>query len=147
MSRGAYVYEYPRPSVTADVVVVTRKEPQRILLIRRANEPYQGCWALPGGFIEMHETLEESARRELLEETGVVAKKMYELGAWGDPDRDPRGRTITIAYLTIVSGVEPQAADDAAEARWFPLQRPPKMAFDHAKIIAAARRRLKTMAE
>src|SRR5437763_9102257 len=140
-----YTYDYPRPSVTVDVVIVSDEPDPRVLLIRRKHEPFAGMWALPGGFIDMEEALEAAARRELHEETGVEAEQLEQLHTFGDPGRDPRGRTISIAYLAQVdkSEVQPQAADDAAEADWFPLAKPPELAFDHDKILARARRYLR----
>ena len=145
MSKAKYTYHYPRPAVAVDLAIVSRASPRRVLLIRRKNEPYRGCWALPGGFIEMEETLEESARRELLEETGIVAGKLTVLGVYGDPGRDPRGRVITVTYLAEVdpAKVRPIAADDAAEVGWFSLRKPPKLAFDHAKMLSDARKLLR----
>ena len=99
MPKKTYTYNYPRPSVTVDLVLVSRSLPARVLLIQRRDDPFAGDWALPGGFIEMHETLEESARRELLEETGLSIGKLTPIGVYGDPGRDPRGRTISVAYL------------------------------------------------
>ena len=145
MPPGKFVYEYPRPAVTVDVVIVTREEKPRVLLIRRKHDPYEGCWALPGGFVDMDEALDAAARRELLEETGVKATDLAQIGTFGDPGRDPRGRTITVAYLAQVDhdAVQPRAADDAAEVGWFSLQRPPTLAFDHKDILAVARKILK----
>lgn len=139
-----YCYEYPRPSVTADVVLVTTEDPPRVLLVKRKNEPYAGKWALPGGFIDMAETLEETARRELQEETGITVKRLEQLHTFGDPGRDPRGRTITVAFFAQVNPtrLKPAAADDALEVAWHSLLRPPPLAFDHAKILGLARRRL-----
>ena len=145
MAKQTFTYEYPRPSVAVDLVLVSKQSPLRVLLIRRKHEPFAGLWALPGGFIEMNETLEESARRELKEETGLETGRLVQLGTYGDPGRDPRGRTISVIYLGIVGAtkLKPRAADDAAEVGWFSLQRPPKLAFDHAKALADARRCLK----
>src|SRR5689334_21559916 len=118
-----YTYKYPRPAVTVDIVVVTDEDKPRVLLIRRKHDPYAGKWAIPGGFVDMDETLEDAARRELLEETGVRVKRMEQLSTFGDPGRDPRGRTISIVYLTRVRPQElrPKAADDAAEVGWHSL--------------------------
>ena len=144
MPRGKYVYEYPRPAVTVDIVIVTREKKPRVLLVRRRHEPYQGLWATPGGFIEMDESLDDAARRELFEETGVRLKKLVQLHTFGDPKRDPRGRNIAVAYLALVEpdDLDPCAGDDAAEVGWFSLARPPKLAFDHKDILAAARKYL-----
>jgi 8-oxo-dGTP diphosphatase len=138
-SNGMYSYRYPRPAVTADTLVFSsdRKE---ILLIRRKNDPYKGCWAFPGGFLNMDETLEQCARRELMEETTVAAGEMHEIGTYSAVDRDPRGRVITTAYYTFVdkNAVHPYAADDAAEIGWFRLDSLPPLAFDHKEILADA---------
>ena len=146
-ARGSapHCYEYPRPMVTVDVVIVTREERRRVLLIRRKNEPFADQWALPGGYVDMDEDLPDAARRELREETGVEAKRLEQLGAFGAPGRDPRGRTISIAYLGEVgaAAAHARAADDAAVAAWHPLRRLPRLAFDHGKILALARKRLK----
>lgn len=141
MSKQQFTYDYPRASVTVDLVVVTKEAKPRVLLIRRKKPPFAGSWALPGGFIEMDETLEASARRELEEETGVRTGKLIQLATFGDPGRDPRGRTISVVYLAQVEPgqLAPRAADDAAEVGWFALARPPKLAFDHREILKAAR--------
>ena len=140
-----FCYPYPRPAVTVDVVVVTREAKRRVLLIRRKHEPFGGKWAIPGGFVDMAEPLEVAARRELLEETGIVAGKLVQLQTFGDPGRDPRGRTISVVYQTEVDAnrLNPHAADDAAAAAWHPLDRLPTLAFDHKQILAYARKRLK----
>src|SRR5262249_34876032 len=133
-----YTYDYPRPMVTVDVAIVTTEADRRVLLIRRKNEPFAGRWAIPGGFIDMDEPLEEAARRELREETGVQRTRLEQLHTFGDLDRDPRGRVISVVYLAQVSGVRirAKAGDDAAEVAWHSLSRPPQLAFDHAKILA-----------
>ena len=141
MSKQQFTYDYPRPCVTADVVVVTKEARPRVLLIRRKNPPFVGTWALPGGFIEMDETLEASARRELMEETGVRPGKLVQLATFGDPRRDPRHRTISVVYFGQVNPkqVMPFAADDAAAVGWFALHRPPALAFDHRRILVCTR--------
>lgn len=125
--------------LTADCVVVRHRA--EVLLVRRGNEPYKGCWALPGGFMEMDESIERCAVRELMEETGLAAdeKQLRLVGVYSAPGRDPRGRTVTAAYLIDVED-DPQATagDDAAEVRWWPVSALPPLAFDHAEIIAAA---------
>jgi 8-oxo-dGTP diphosphatase len=135
-----YTYDYPRPAVTVDIAIITREKRPRILLIRRKNEPFAGSWALPGGFIDMEETLEASARRELREETGVAAADLVQLHSFGDPDRDPRGRTISVAYLARIDAdaVRPAAGDDAAAVQWFALDALPPLAFDHVQIVERA---------
>jgi 8-oxo-dGTP diphosphatase len=141
VKKARFCYDFPRASVTVDIAIVTRQKRPRILLIRRKKDPFAGAWALPGGFIEMDETLEESARRELREETGLAAGDLVEIGTFGDPGRDPRGRTITVAYLARVNlrQVKPVAADDAADVDWFALDAPPPLAFDHDRILARVR--------
>lgn len=140
-----FCYEYPRPAVTVDVVIVTKGRPRRVLLVKRRQGPFAGAWALPGGFIEMDESLDAAARRELYEETGVRAGQLEQLHTFGEPDRDPRGRTITVAYLAVVNPnrINPQAADDAAEVGWHRLDGLPRLAFDHALVLALARKRLR----
>ena len=134
-----FTYEYPRPMLTADCVVLRNNE---VLLIRRGNEPFRGCWALPGGFMEMDETIEHCAVRELQEETGlqVAEADLRLIGVYSTPGRDPRGRTVTAAYLVRLVSGEPKAGDDAAEVRWWPLANLPSLAFDHAEIITDAQR-------
>jgi 8-oxo-dGTP diphosphatase len=141
-----YCYEYPRPSVTVDVVIVTREPKPHVLLIRRKKEPFAGMWAIPGGFLDMEETLEAGAARELFEETGVRADDLQQLHTFGDPKRDPRGRTVSVAYLAQVDvdAVQPRADDDAAEVGWHDLLAPPPLAFDHTKILECARQRLQS---
>jgi 8-oxo-dGTP diphosphatase len=142
MAKKKYTYDYPRPSVTVDIVVLTKGRAPKVLLIQRKSDPFAGRWAIPGGFIEMNETLEASARRELREETGVETAKLEQFRTYGDPGRDPRGRTISVVYLTFVNEneVHPEGADDAAAAKWYSLNRLPELAFDHAQILADVRR-------
>ncbi len=125
-----------RPLVTADCVVFD--EADRLLLIRRKNPPYQGHLALPGGFVEMDETVETAALRELREETGIVATDQRLVGVYSDPARDTRGRIITVAYLMEVTGQRPMAQDDAASAAFMSDWQGQPLAFDHAQIIADA---------
>lgn len=113
-----------------------------ILLIRRANPPFRHCYALPGGFVECGETVEVACRREFEEETGLKAGPLQLIGVWSDPARDPRGHTVTIAYLTRISKATPLAASDADAAIWISDWRSLPMAFDHAEILAAAETRL-----
>ena len=132
----AYTYDYPRPSVTADCVVITKEDTPQVLLIQRGFEPFKGCWAIPGGFMNMDETTEQCAIRELEEETGLKISDVRQIGAFSKVDRDPRGRTITVAYLAIVDApLEVKGLDDAAKAQWFPLSALPPLAFDHADIL------------
>jgi len=146
--KGRYVYDYERPSVTVDIVTVTREAEPRVLLIRRKHDPFAGAWALPGGFVDPGETLAAAAARELREETGVGGVDLEQLAAFGDPGRDPRGWTVSVAFLARVdAGAAAAAADDAAEVGWHPLAAPPSpLAFDHANILARARARLAAFA-
>lgn len=135
----SYTYKYPRPSVTADCIVITREAEPKVLLIQRGGEPFKGCWAFPGGFMEMDETTEQCAIRELEEETGLKIHEVCQIGAYSKVDRDPRGRTITVAYLALVDAPLPvKGLDDAAKAQWFPLSALPALAFDHADILKDA---------
>jgi 8-oxo-dGTP diphosphatase len=132
-------YNYPRPAVTADCVVITKETHPKVLLIQRGDEPFKGCWAFPGGFMDMNETTEQCAIRELEEETGLVASDLQEIGAYSKVDRDPRGRTITVAYLLITdTPVEVKGQDDAVKAEWFPVSDLPELAFDHSDIMKDA---------
>ena len=136
-----YTYEYPRPAVTADCVVITKENEPKVLLIQRGNEPFKGCWAFPGGFMNMDETTEQCAVRELEEETGLKVSNIQQIGAYSKVDRDPRGRTVTVAYLTLIDNAEKvKGLDDAAKAQWFSLSQLPKLAFDHEDIMADALR-------
>ena len=131
----AYTYKYPRPAVTADCIVITKETEPKVLLIERGDEPFKGCWAFPGGFMDMDETTEQCAIRELEEETGLKVCKVYQIGAYSKVDRDPRGRTVTVAYLAIVDApMAVSGQDDAAKALWFPLTALPELAFDHVDI-------------
>lgn len=143
-SDGLYAYRYPRASVTADAVLFAEKEGQMyVLLIQRGNDPYKGYWAFPGGFLNMDETVARCAERELEEETGIVLTGMQLVGIYSDVERDPRGRVITAAYAAMTTMPKATAADDAAAAKWWPLDALPKLAFDHDKILADAMRVLK----
>ncbi|MBR3078564.1 MAG: NUDIX hydrolase [Prevotella sp.] len=134
-----YTYKYPRPAVTADCIVITREAEPKVLLIQRGNMPFKGSWAFPGGFMNMDETTEQCAVRELEEETGLRLSKILQIGAYSKVDRDPRGRTITIAYLAIVdTAVAVTGQDDAAKAEWFPITDLPHLAFDHYDILKDA---------
>lgn len=140
-----YTYEYPRPALTVDVVVFTiRGGELSVLLIRRAKAPFKGGWALPGGFVDLNEPLDKAATRELGEETGLPPLSMEQLGAFGDPGRDPRGHTVSVAFLAFLVAARPVAAgDDAAATQWHAVRALPKMAFDHALVIEVALERLR----
>ena len=134
-----YAYKYPRPAVTADCVVMTKEENPKVLLIERGADPFKGCWAFPGGFMNMDETTEQCAIRELEEETGLVVTELHQIGAYSKVDRDPRGRTVTVAYLAIVDApIAVTGQDDAAKAQWFPIDALPPLAFDHEDIMRDA---------
>lgn len=128
-------------AVTVDSVVFCNAENSfKVLLVKRKNDPFQGQWSLPGGFIEETEDLEEAVRRELKEETGIQVKTVEQVKAFGKPGRDPRGRTISIAFLSQISCEEElQAGDDAADAKWFEVNRLPQLAFDHLEIVETAK--------
>jgi 8-oxo-dGTP diphosphatase len=136
--------------LTTDIVLFTiQQERLKVLLVRRASEPYKGSWALPGGFVQEGESLAECARRELLEETGVDEAYLEQLYTFGDPDRDPRGRVVTVAYFALVRSDDLilEAATDADAAAWFPVDELPDLAFDHAEILQVARERLSAKVE
>ena len=134
-----YTYKYPRPAVTADCVVMTKESVPQVLLIERGADPYKGCWAFPGGFMNMDETTEQCAIRELEEETGLKVSEIKQIGAYSKVDRDPRGRTITVAYLAVIDApVAVTGQDDAAKAQWFPIDNLPPLAFDHEEIMQDA---------
>jgi 8-oxo-dGTP diphosphatase len=142
----AYTYKYPRPAVTADCVVIANEQQPKVLLIQRGNEPFKGCWAFPGGFMDMDETTEHCAVRELKEETGLAVSDLHQIGTYSKIDRDPRGRTISVAYLVIIdSPVEVTGQDDATKAEWFPITNLPHLAFDHFDIMQDALRIYNTM--
>ena len=139
---------YEKPALTVDIVVIAPVEGQhKVLLVQRRHPPFEGRWAIPGGFVDPHEPLEHAARRELREETGVEPVRLEQLYTFGDPGRDPRGWTVSVAYLAILDegearSLQPRAGDDAAKVGWFDLQAPPPLAFDHADILAHARQAL-----
>jgi 8-oxo-dGTP diphosphatase len=139
-----------RPAVTVDIVtVVPHGRGFQVLLVKRERSPFADCWALPGGFVEPQEPLEAAARRELAEETGAEPTHLEQLHTFGDPSRDPRGWTISVAYLTVVNDDQVRtwrlrAGSDAQEVGWFDLEAPPPLAFDHAKILACARHCLRS---
>ncbi len=148
--QGKYVYDWPRPMVTADAAVFAFFDGKpRLLLIQRKREPFQDRWALPGGFVEIEEDLPEAVARELAEETGLTGVPLEQLRTFGKPGRDPRGRTITVAYFGI-AGKNPEqvkAADDAANVQWFDIEHLPALAFDHNEIARYAIERLKQTPE
>ena len=143
---GAFVYEYARPAVTVDAALVSDEEAPQILLIKRGNPPFQGDWALPGGFVDEGEKLQDAVYRELVEETSVDLKqyegrqyRLRQVHTFGDPGRDPRGWTITVTFACVVDvdvKYDVKADDDAAEACWFDVMSlPSNMAFDHEYMV------------
>lgn len=141
-----YQYEYPRPSVTVDCVVFGLDDGAlKVLLIQRQQEPYADRWALPGGFVDMDESLDQAAWRELSEETGIERMYLEQLYTFGAVDRDPRGRVITVAYyaLTNLADHNLTAGTDARSAAWFPVRQVPSLAFDHQHILELAVDRLR----
>jgi 8-oxo-dGTP diphosphatase len=140
-----YTYQYPHPAVTVDCIIFALHDNDlKVLLIQRKTDPYREKWALPGGFVEINESIEEAAKRELFEETGVKNVFLEQLYTFGEPKRDPRERVITVAYYSLVKLSEHtiRAASDALNACWFPIHRLPPLAFDHEKIMAMAMKRL-----
>lgn len=129
-----YTYKYPRPAVTVDIIVFTDEE---VLLIQRKYKPFQNHWALPGGFLDLDETPEQAALRELKEETDLELHHLTQFKTFGALDRDPRHRTISIAYYAFFNGQksEIKAADDAANAQWSAWNELPELAFDHKEIL------------
>jgi 8-oxo-dGTP diphosphatase len=124
--------------LAVDILVFTIiKEKLNVLLIQRRNPPFQGMYAIAGGFVEVNESIREAVFRELEEEAGVKGVKLHQLHAFGKPGRDPRGRVVTVSYIGMVNAetVHPKASDDAVEARFFPVDELPALAFDHDKII------------
>jgi len=146
--KGKYVYDWPRPMVTVDAAVFALVEGKaKLLLVQRKHEPFQGSWALPGGFVEIDEDLQEAAARELGEETGLRDVPLEQLHTFGKPGRDPRGRAITVVYSGIAgkNWRQIEAADDAAQVRWFDIDNLPQLAFDHDEISRCAIERLRQL--
>ena len=140
-----YHYKYPRPSVTTDCVIFGYEgNTLKVLLIERGNEPFKGYWAFPGGFLNMEESAEEGAKRELYEETGLKDAFIKQFHTYTDPNRDPRGRVISIAYYALVEISEVKGGDDAAQARWFAIDEVPALAFDHDQMLQDALAKLKS---
>jgi len=131
-----YTYDYPRALNTVDAIIIDSTTKSKILLIKRGNEPFKNCWALPGGFIEMDETLEQSVIRETEEETSLIGIEFKQFKAFGAPGRDPRDRNIVVVFYGFCDSPElAKAGDDAKELTWFDLNNLPELAFDHKLII------------
>ncbi len=143
-----YNYEYPRPALTVDCIVfgLNAQQELKVMLIQRDIPPFQGQWAIPGGFVRIDETLEEAALRELQEETGIHHIFLEQLYTFGDLGRDPRDRTVTVAYFALINLVEQkiQASTDARAAEWFAISNIPQLAFDHNQILQVAIARLRS---
>jgi 8-oxo-dGTP diphosphatase len=137
--KGKYTYDWPRPMVTVDAVVFNLSEGKtQVLLVNRGKEPYKGKWAVPGGFINMDEELEDAVARELAEETGLTGVQLEQMRTFGKCGRDPRGRQISIAFTGIATKGQDKisAGDDAAKAKWFNIKElPTDLAFDHDEMI------------
>lgn len=142
----SFTYEYPRPALTVDCVVFGWDgRALKVLLIQRNEPPFAGQWALPGGFVQMEEELDDAARRELTEETGLGAMYLEQLYTFGGVARDPRGRVVTVAYYALIDlhrYAQPAGASDARDAAWFAFPDLPQLAFDHDRILDVAYRRL-----
>ena len=144
MEDKKYCYKYPHPSVTTDCVIFGFDGTKlNVLLIERGIEPYKGRWAFPGGFVNMDESCEDGALRELKEETGLTGAYIEQFHTFSDPNRDPRERVITVAYYALVRIQEVKGGDDAAQAAWFTLDEIPQLAFDHDRILREAMKRLR----
>ncbi|MBE9491462.1 MAG: NUDIX hydrolase [Bacteroidetes bacterium] len=137
----SYTYDYPRPAVTVDCIILSQSSDTfEVMLIKRDKPPFEGNWALPGGFVDIDETLEEAVKRELSEETGLTGISLFQLYTFGAVDRDPRHRTISIVYYGFVDrrNADPVAGDDARAVRWFNIKDLPPLAFDHNEILHMA---------
>jgi 8-oxo-dGTP diphosphatase len=136
-----FTYKYPQIAVTVDIILFTKeKEDIFVLLIQRGNPPFENMWAFPGGFVEINETLEDAAMRELKEETGITGIKLIQFSAFGAIDRDPRQRTISVVFTGFVpsKNIYYSAADDAKNVAWFNIKEIDKLAFDHSGILEKA---------
>lgn len=139
-----YHYKYPHHAVTADCVIFDFDGTNlNILLVERGSDPYKGCWAFPGGFLKPDETVEQCAARELKEETGLSTTYLKQFHVFSAVDRDPRERVMTVAFYALVQISDVKGGDDAAKAKWFPINEIPKLAFDHDQILRLALTALK----
>jgi len=140
------IHKFKKPSVTTDIIIFTIQDDNlKILLVKRDIRPFKNQWALPGGFVRINESLEQTAKRELEEETGVKDVYLEQLYTFGNPKRDPRGRIISIAYIALINSenIKLKATTDVSDAQWFSIEKIPELAFDHNKILDYSLRRLK----
>ena len=140
-----FTYKYPRPALTVDCVIFCKENNEaKVLLIQRDKPPFEGQWALPGGFVDIDETLEIAAKRELEEETGLVNVELEQLYTFGAIDRDPRGRTVSVVYYGFADAKQSKikASSDARRVKWFSINKLPRLAFDHQDIMKAAIKKL-----
>lgn len=138
-----YCYDYPRPAMTVDAALIVADNNQwKLLLIERKHNPFAGSWALPGGFVEENETLEQAIERELMEETGIKVSNLEQFRAYSSLNRDPRQRTITMIFVAVLNQFPDNAVagDDAANLKWFPIDNLPNLAFDHTEIVNDVKR-------
>jgi len=135
-----YIYDYPRPALTVDATIFRRNaDTFELLLIKRDKPPFEGKWALPGGFVDMDETLENAIYREIEEETSLKNISLQQLHTFSTPGRDPRGHTISVIFWGVATGpLKTKAGDDAREAKWFSINNLPELAFDHSEIVDMA---------
>lgn len=140
-----YTYDYPRPALTVDAVVFRQSGELEVLLIQRKNYPFEGMWALPGGFVDMEETVEEAVVRELYEETHLRLDHLQQLHTFSALGRDPRGRTVSVTFFGVIDPQNSQVrgGDDAMDAKWFKMSEIPSLAFDHIEAINMAMKRIK----
>lgn len=140
---NTYTYNYPRPALTVDILITRKTNTElEILLIQRLNHPFKDKWALPGGFVDMNETLEQAAARELAEETGLTKIELKQFKAFSTPGRDPRGHTVSMVFKGVTNNdAKIIAGDDAKDANWFNINKLPSLAFDHDEIIGDALQR------
>ncbi|MBC7388275.1 MAG: NUDIX hydrolase [Opitutaceae bacterium] len=136
-----YTYDYPRPALGTDMLLFSRQQEKiYILLIERGHSPFEGFWAFPGGFVEEGESCEQAVLRELKEETGLEHSELFQIGTFSEPQRDPRGWIVTVAFAAWINmqKTKPVAGDDAKNVKWFSLNEIPPLAFDHAIILKKA---------
>jgi 8-oxo-dGTP diphosphatase len=139
-----HCYDHPRPALTVDIALFHRSGNRvEVLLIKRGRKPFKGLWAFPGGFVDKDESLVDAAARELREEAGLSGIHLEQIGAFGDPGRDPRGHTVSVVFAAVLDQrMLARAADDASDAAWHSARRPPELAFDHKKILSLTLKRM-----